>query len=155
LELESVKNNDLQYIYNKNLKNDFKVRCDNKQIVLPYFISFTPQSDEKSLEIEFYPLNEQKKSCSHLVINDSIHLYLRNLIYTLFSKIITIKDSSSTYYADKFDVTQLDKLSNPTKYTNSKFNNLFNIISATSFSKNLISFSIDLNSSKDAKIEFK
>lgn len=155
LGLKSVKINDSLYIYNKNLNNNFSVTCDNIQMIRADDIPFIFENSEKQLRIKFHPLNQQKESCSRLIINDSIHLYLRNIVYNLFTKIITIKDGTDTHTNEKyniFDINQLGKLPNPTKY---RWYNLFNILSATSFSKNFISFSIDLNSSKDAEIEFK
>ena len=157
LGLESIKQNNLQYILNKNLKNNYRcvyggkqiIRVDDTRIILS-------DSDDKS-EIEFHPLNKKESSSSHLLIDDSIHLYLRNLTFNIFKKVITTKDGTIvTSFVNKFDTPQLDNLLNPTKNTKYKFDNLFNIVTATSFSKNLISFEIDFtNSPKEAKVNFK
>lgn len=130
---------------------------DNKQMVRIDNIRYVPSNwDEKPI-IRFHPLNKLKESCSHLLIDDSIHLYLRNLTFNIFRKIFATKDGTIvTNVINKFDNTQLEDLLNPTKNTKYKIFNLFNIVSATSFSKNLISFEIDFtNSPKNAKINFK
>jgi hypothetical protein len=107
--------------------------------------------------IPFHPLTSLKESCSHLLIDDSVHLYLRNLTSNIFVKIITTKDRTiDPNIINMFDTNQLNNLLNPNKNTKYKFNNLFNIVSATSFSKNLISFEIDFtNSPQSAKVNFK
>ena len=57
---------------------------------------------------------------------------------------------------DKFDIKEVDNLSNTTKNTKFKLLNLFNIVSTASFSRNLIKFEIDFaNSPKTAKVNFK
>ncbi|MCX6076356.1 MAG: hypothetical protein NTW78_05635 [Campylobacterales bacterium] len=156
LGLESIKNNNSLYIYNKNLKNNYSATYDNKQMVLTDGLHSAAENYEHPTWIEFFPLNEKKKSCSYLLINDSIHLYLRNLAYSLFRKIITAKDGTIVYRESFLTTSEFYMLPNPTKNTIYKFNNLFNIISATSFSKNLISFSIDFtNSPENAKVDFK
>jgi len=148
--------NNLKYLYNKNLKNFSTVSCDGKQMILENDqLSFVSDQKKQSMVI-FRLLDEQEESCSRLIINDSIYFYLRNLVYNVFNRIITIKDNTYIFEERSFDTTQLDKLENPTKNTKYKFYNLCNIVTATSFSKNLISFSIDLtNSPKDAKVDFK
>ena len=149
LNLEYI-NSDGLLFYSQNSK---KITYDNKQIVFVYSFS---HPNNKQTQIEFHPLNEKEKSCSYLLMDDSIHLYLKNLTYNLFNKIFDKKDDTSTHPAHKFDMTQIDALPNPAKYTRHKFNNLFNIVSATSFSKNLITFSIDLNSTRNhIEIDFK
>lgn len=142
LDLKSLGANDSLYLHNKNLKNDNHITCDGKQIVLNTDIQFGSPNHEELVTITFNPLNEKYESCSRLVIEDSIHFYLRKLIHNLFSKVITIKDGTYLFEQHSFDKTLLDKLQNPTKYTKFKFYNLFNIVTATSFSKNLISFTI-------------
>ena len=154
LGLKSIKQNNLLHILNKNLKNDYMYTCDNKQMIR--IDDMHLYYNQKPI-IVFHPLTKLKESCSHLLIDDSIHLYLRNLTFNIFRKIITTKDGTIvTYITNAFDTPQLDNLSNPTKNTKFKFYNLFNILSATSFSKNLISFEIDFtNSPKSAKVNFK
>lgn len=156
LDLKSLGANDSLYLHNKNLKNDNHITCDGKQIVLNTDMQFGSPNHEELVTITFNPLNEKYESCSRLVIEDSIHFYLRKLIHNLFSKVITIKDGTYLFEQHSFDKTLLDKLQNPTKYTKFKFYNLFNIITATSFSKNLISFSINpTDSSNHFKVDFK
>ena len=155
----------LFYLLNDNLKNSFIVTCDNRQMILGND-QIPLSSDQKNQStVIFRPFEKQEESCTRLIINDSIHFYLRNTVYSLFNKIITIKDGTHPLKKYSFDKThlvklnefyQLEKLENPTKNTKYKFYNLFNIVTATSFSKNLISFSIDLtNSPKNAKVDFK
>jgi len=77
------------------------------------------------------------------------------LTYNIFDKVITTKDGTNTRDY-RLDTIQLKKLLNPTKTTKYKLFNLFNIVTATSFSKNLISFEIDFtNSPKNARVNFK
>lgn len=155
LDLKTLRSSDSLNFYNTNLKNDSRVTCDGKQIVLTSDIHES-ENHKKRLTIEFNPLNEQNESCSRLIIEDSIHFYLRNLIHNLFNKAITIKDGTYLFEQYFFDKTQLDKLENPTKNTKFKFYNLFNIVTATSFSKNLISFFINpTDSSNHIKVDFK
>ena len=133
LGLASINQNDLQYILNKNLKNNYFCIYAGKQIIRIDDMQNMPSDSDDKSKIKFHPLNKQESSSSHLLIDDSIHLYLRNLTYNIFNEVITTKES--------------------TKY---KLSNLFNIITATSFSKNLISFEIDFtNSPKSAKVNFK
>ena len=71
-------------------------------------------------------------------------------------KILRIKDGTAHNLAHKLDKTQIDSLPNPTSITRHKFNYLFDALSAIPFSKNIITFSIDFNStSNGAKIDFK
>ena len=129
---------------------------DNKQIVFIY--GFYHLRNKQTTFIEFQPLNEQKQSCSHLLIVDTIHLHLKNQIYTLFNRILRIKDGTHpnldlTY---KLDKTQIDLLPNPTSITRCKFNYLFNAINSIPYSRELITFSIDFNNTLNrAKIDFK
>ena len=149
LGLESTERCNLLYIFNRNLKNNSLYTCAHKQMIAINNIRYMPNNYNKEAIIPFHPLNQTEDSCSYLLIDDSIHLYLRNLTFGLFRKIIPNINN-------KFDTIQLDNLSNPTKYTIYKFYNLLNIVSATSFSKNLISFKIDFtNSPKEAKVNFK
>jgi len=143
LGLEIQKMNNLLYICNKNLKNNFNVTYDNKQMILLNDNYLLENSLECKSKIKFHPLNEKEESCSRLLINDSLHFYLKNLTYNLFKKIITTKDGTSNTKYCNLEPDKLVSLPSPTKNTMSKFNNLFNIVTATSFSKNLISFSID------------
>ena len=131
--------------------------CDNKQMIRMDDIRNMPSDYNNKPIIGFHPLTKLKESCSHLLIDDSVHLYLKNLTLNIFKKVITTKNGTIvTYITNAFDTPQLDNLSNPTKNTKYKFYNLFNIVSATSFSKNLISFEIDFtNSPKSAKVNFK
>jgi len=141
-----------------NFKNHYKYTCDNISLIRADKIKYiSDNNDNKKLTIPFHPLTNLKESCSHLLIDDSLHFYLKNLTLNIFKKVITTKDGTIvTYITNAFDTPQLDNLSNPTKNTKFKFYNLFNIVSATSFSKNLISFEIDFtNSPKNAKINFK
>lgn len=128
------------YLY---FNNNLNVTYDNKQMILPDD-RYLDNVIYENLIIKFHPFNEREESCSHLLINDSIHFYLKNLTYNLFNKIITTKDGTSNKKYPNLKFDKLASLPNPTKNTMSKFNNLFNIVTATSFSKNLISFSIDL-----------
>lgn len=156
LELRNVNQNNLLYLSSPYLKNSHWIKYDKKQMVLADSLYFIYNNYENPINIEFNPLNEQEESCSHLLINDSIHQYLKYLIYNLFNKLITIKNGTPNYDAYKFEKNQIDILQNPTKNTIYKFNNLFNIVSATSFSKNIINFSIDfISSSNSAKVHFK
>ena len=152
--LYSTKQNNLLYILHKNLNNNSFYTCDNKQIIRIDDISYMPSEYNKKPIIKFHPFNGLQESCSHLIIDDSIHLYLRNLTYDIFKKIITIKDGTSTNHT--LNSAQIATLETPTINTKYKLYNLFNILTSTSFSKNLISFEINFNSTlKDAKINFK
>jgi len=151
LELKYLKQDNLLYF-----QHGYKfVTYDNKPIVVADGF-YVPNL--KQVNIEFHPLNEQEKSCSHLLIDDSIHLQLKNSIYSLFVKIITTKDGTITTPLRKIvlDKIKPDTLLDPTKNTIYKFNNLFNIATATLFSRNIITFSIDFDSSlQRAKVNFK
>ena len=76
------RNSDGLLFYSQNNK---KITYDNKQIVFVYSFS---HPNNKQTQIEFHPLNEKEKSCSYLLMDDSIHLYLKNLTYNLFNKIL-------------------------------------------------------------------
>ena len=148
---------DFLYILNRKLKNNYMCTYDNKQMIrIDNINNIKNNCDEKPI-IRFHPLSKIEKSCSHLLIDDSIHLYLRNLIYNIFIQIITIKDGTHPYKVPFWlDNNQLDSLPSLTKNTRYKLLNLFNIVSATSFSKNLIRFEINFNNSpKEAKVNFK
>lgn len=144
LELLTPKPPAIQYIYNKHLNNHSNVTYDNKRMILGTDFEF---DNRDSKQILFLPFCEQEESCSHLLINDTIHLKLRYRIYILFNDIITTE-----YKCDKTVLTALPDVTNNTKY---RFNNLFNILTATSFSKNIIAFSIDFSTSpKSARVNF-
>ena len=150
LELEHINQNYLLLFRNGS---DY-LTYDNKQIV--FTNGFNYRGDKQTTKIEFHPLNEQEQSCSYLLINDLIHLHLKNHIYSLFNKILRIKDGTNAKLTHEFDKTQIDSLPNPTSITRHKFNYLFDALSAIPFSKNIITFSIDFNStSNGAKIDFK
>ena len=150
LELEHINQGDLLLFRNGS---DY-LTYDNKQIV--FIDGFNHLGDKQTTYIEFHPLNEQKQSCSHLLVDDSIHLYLKNKVYNLFNKILRIKDGTNAKLTHEFDKDQIDLLPNPTSITRHKFNYLFDALSAIPFSKNIITFSIDFNStSNGAKIDFK
>lgn len=150
LELEHINQNYLLLFRNGS---DY-LTYDNKQIV--FTNGFNYLGDKQTTYIEFHPLNEQKQSCSHLLVDDSIHLYLKNKVYNIFNKILRIKDGTNAKLTHEFDKTQIDSLPNPTSITRHKFNYLFDALSAIPFSKNIITFSIDFNStSNGAKIDFK
>ena len=100
--------------------------CDNKQMIRIDDILSMPDDYYKKPIIRFHPLDEIEESCSHLLIDDSVHFYLKNLTLNIFKKVITTKDGT---IVNKFDTPQLDNFSNPTKNTKYKFYNLFNIIS--------------------------
>lgn len=155
---EDRKRFDVLYLYNKNLKINYSILYNNKQMIFADGINYIHNEKENQLLIEFHPLNELKESCSRLLIHDSIILCFNNVIYNLFRKIITTKDASQVYKDLSFAKTNLKNLVNPTKNTMFKFNNLFNILTATSFSKNIIDFSIEIISdekiSKRAKVNF-
>jgi len=155
--LKSIMQNNLLYILNKNLKNDYLCTYDNKQMIRIDDRSKVPNEEDEGLMIPFHPLINIKESCSHLLIDDSVHLYLRNLTFHIFRKIITTQDGTITKSPyNMFDTDQLNDLLKPNKNTKYKFYNLFNIVSATSFSKNLISFEIDFtNSPQNVKVNFK
>jgi len=128
------------------------ITYDNKQMVFMDGLNY----NYRQIYIEFYPLNEQEKSCSHLLINDSIHLYLKNLIHILFNKILKIKDGTDINLDYKFDKTKIDSLPNATGITMHKLNYLFDAVNPTLFSRNIITFSIDFDSTSNrAKIDFK
>lgn len=78
LDLKSLRANDSLYLHNKNLKNDNHITCDGKQFVLTNDTQIESENHKKRLTIKFNPLNEQNESCSRLIIEDSIHFYLRN-----------------------------------------------------------------------------
>ena len=152
LGLKIMKELDILYVFNRTLShhNLFLLQgCKFLEADYKYCM--------QEPRIKFYPLCEQKESCSYLVINDSIHLYLKELFFKIFEDIITAKEgSNSGYRMSMLDNSTLERLVSPTKYTKYKFYNLFNIVSDTSFSKNLISFEIDFtNSPNSAKVNFK
>jgi len=155
--LESIIQNNLLYILNKNLKNGYQYTFDNKQMIRMDVSHYMPTGYDEEPVVLFNPLSNLEKSCSHLLIDDSIHLYLRNLTFNIFEKIITTQDGTiAKNLHNMFDTDQLNDLLKPNKNTKYKFYNLFNIVSATSFSKNLISFEIDFtNSPQNAKVNFK
>jgi len=145
LGLKSLPTDDLMYIINRNFKNIHMCTYDNKQLIRIDNEHYIPRIDNLKPIIIFHPLNELEESCSHLLIYDSIHLYLRNLTFSIFSQMMTTEDGTI--------VQGLFPASQKTKY---KFQNLFNIVTATSFSKNVIGFDIDfINSPKNAKVNFK
>jgi len=152
LGLRKMKESNLLAIFNRNPSNYHIFLSQGCQFLQPNF-TFNMQEPR----IKFYPFCEQKESCSYLVINDSMHLYLKELFFKIFEDIITAKEgTNSGYRMDILDNKKLERLLSPTKYTKYKFYNLFNIVSATSFSKNLISFEIDfINFPKSAKVNFK
>ena len=89
LELEHINQNYLLLFRNGS---DY-LTYDNKQIV--FIDGFNYLGDKQTTYIEFHPLNKQKQSCSHLLVDDSIHLYLKNKVYNLFNKILRIKDGTN------------------------------------------------------------
>ncbi|MGJ0317070.1 hypothetical protein NG754_11135, partial [Aliarcobacter cryaerophilus] len=146
LELKHNNQGDLLLFHNGS---DY-LTYDNKQIV--FIDGFNHLGDKQTTYIEFHPLNEQKQSCSHLLVDDSIHLYLKNKVYNLFNKILRIKDGTNAKLTHEFDKDQIDLLPNPTIITQHKFNYLFTI----PFAKNIITFSIDFNSTSNcAIVDFK
>ena len=150
LELEHINQNYLLLFRNGS---DY-LTYDNKQIV--FTNGFNYLGDKQTTYIGFHPLNEQEQSCSYLLINDLIHLHLKNHIYSLFNKILRIKDGTNAKLTHEFDKTQIDSLPNPTSITRHKFNYLFDALSAIPFSKNIITFSIDFNSTSNcAIVDFK
>ena len=68
LGLESIKQNNLLHILNKNLKNDYMYTCDNKQMIRIDDIVNMPNTYNKKPIIGFHPLTKLKESCSHLLI---------------------------------------------------------------------------------------
>lgn len=150
LELKHNNQGDLLLFHNGS---DY-LTYDNKQIVFIDSVNYLGYKE--TTYIEFHPLNEQKQSCSHLLVDDSIHLYLKNKVYNLFNKILRIKDGTDAKLTHEFDKDQIDLLPNPTSITQHKFNYLFDALSTIPFAKNIITFSIDFNStSNGAKIDFK
>ena len=80
-------------------------------------------------------------------MNDSIHSYLEKLCCNVFKEIIAAKEGDNDYRMSillNLDKENFENLIIPSPYTKHKFYNLFNIISSTPFSKNLISFNINL-----------
>ena len=127
---------------------------DNKQIV--FRDVFNHLRDKQTTYIEFHPLNEQKQSCSHLLVDDSIHRYLKTLIYTLFKRVIEIRNGKATNPSKNLQKTQIDTLPNPTQLTMHKLNYLFDVHSDISLVNNIITFSIDFNSTSNcAIVDFK
>lgn len=149
LELKYIQQNNLLLF--KHGHND--ITYDNKPIV---FIDGFYVPNPKQLNIEFHPLNEREQSCSQLLINDSIHRYLKNLLYALFKRIIAIRNGKIINPSKSLQKTQIDTLPNPTQLTMHKLNYLFDVHGDTSLSKNIITFSIDFNSiSNSAIVDFK
>jgi len=148
----------LQFAYTNQYRVFFAnqkkpITYNNKQMV---FANGPLSLNAKQNYIEFHPLNEQEKSCSRLLIVDTIHLFLKNQISILFNKILGIKDGTYPNLAHKLDKTQIDLLPNHTKITIHKFNYLIDAVSSTSYLRGLITFSINFgNTSNRAKIDFK
>lgn len=129
------------------------VTYDNKQIV---FIDGFYVPNPQQPNIEFHPLNEQEQSCSQLLINDSIHRYLKSLLYSLFKKIIAIRNGKLANPPKSLQKTKIDTLPNPTQLTIHKLDYLFDIHSDISLINNTITFSIDFNStSNHTTVDFK
>lgn len=95
------------------------------------------QEDINESIVIFNPLYEKVSLCSFLALEDRIHSKLSVCIYKKFEKAIK-KAASNTSLIDK--------------YTFFKWDNLYNIISSTSFSRNIISFILS-NDSKRGQVK--
>ncbi len=122
--------------------------CDGKQILSPYDI-WKQCTNNQAPAIKFNPLCKKEKSCSYLVMNDSVHMYCNKFVRYIFNNLNIENDKENTNVASE---TSKMKLKINTK---SKFLNLLDFANATLFSKNLISFEIDsANSQKNVKVTF-
>jgi len=88
LGLKTMKESDILYVFNRTLSNYNLFLSQGCKFLQPNFTFYMQEP-----EIKFYPLCEQKESYSYLVINDSIHLYLKELFFTMFEDIITAKEA--------------------------------------------------------------
>jgi len=123
LGIEKDGSKNLKYIQN-NIKNYQNLIYDSKKVILEDDQLFLCEGTENQTKVIFN-LFDKEASCSHLIINDCIYFYLRNLFYIIFNQIITIKDNIFTPEIHYFDMDQLDKLKNPTQNTIDKFYNLY------------------------------
>ncbi|MDF1875201.1 hypothetical protein JHD48_05610 [Sulfurimonas sp. SAG-AH-194-I05] len=138
LGLYATKQNELFYLH---YRKSPALTYANTNIIKAVSLNSTTDDNQAFKYISFFhPLIEEEESCSHLLMLDAIHNYLKHLTHKIFRKFIPPKDERKDY-------------SLSVKY---KFTNLLNITSATSYSKNLISFEIDFsNSPKNARVSFK
>ncbi len=157
LNIEFHKQSNLEYLYSKNFKNSYKVMFDNKQMILADGDwTYIPEKLIKS-KLIFNPTDECCSHCSNLTLTDAIHSKLSNYIYRIFKIIIekklNINIKENDYYS--FDRKDINVLPIIDIHTLHKWVNLYNIITATSFSRNLISFSFTYNSvTQSSKVEF-
>lgn len=158
LNIEVYKQNNLQYLFSKNLKNSYNLLFDNKQMVLSddnYL--FAPEKSIIKSKLIFNPIDEVGSRCSHLALEDAIHSRLSFFIYKIFKIVIEKKlnmdnERNDSYSFDTERISSLPLIDINTLY---KWENLFNIINSTSFCKNIISFSFEYNEySQSSHIKF-
>jgi hypothetical protein len=156
LNIEFHKENKLESLCSKNLKNSYRLMFDNKQMILADddWTCITEKIIKSKLI--FNPLDEFCSCCSNLALTDAIHSTLTNYIYKIFNIVIEkklkINIVENDYYT--FDTKDINGLPRIDIHTLHKWKNIYNIITATSFSRNLISFSFTYNSGTQSfKIE--
>lgn len=129
---------------------------DNKQMILITEYSLSPGKKEQSTKFVFHPLIENESLCSLLVLEDSIYRRLSLLIKDTFEIVLAKKSNLNmeNYKQNNLNNDDIKQLSICEKYTIPKWNNLYRIITSTAFTRDLISFSLDLSEDLITKITF-
>ncbi len=144
------------YLSSNNPKISY-LKFGSKQMILSNgdWASITEEIIKSKLF--FTPIDEHGSLCSFLALEDAIHSKLSNNIYEIFKIVIekklNINIKENDYYSfDRKNISALPKIA---IYTFYKWVNLYNIITATFFSRNLISFTFSYNrDTQSSKIKF-
>lgn len=133
------------------------ITFDNKQMIPIYLYPLKKVEEEPLSNIIFHPLIKNENLCSFLVLEDFIHKRLSSLINNIFNIVLSKKNNTNCkdYKQNNFNNKSIERLTNCEDYTNLKWNNLYRILTSTTFARNLISFCLELsNDFKSTKVTF-
>lgn len=133
------------FLYILNSKEYITV---NNKKVAKYTPHFVFKVKKNLSDIIFNPLNENIKSYSMLLLKDQVHTLASEWI-NLFIKDFLEKKLDSTNQSEN-----IKELPECNELTIRKWNNIYKIVTETSFSKNLIDFSFSLNENNSVQIKF-
>jgi hypothetical protein len=147
--------------YSIATNNKGSLMFDNKQMFLS---NYHYHSENREItEIIFSPFGENESICSFLALNDSINSKLSKFVHRIFKIVIEKKlninikrdNTDNTDDIDIFDDKIISELPSINKYTPYKWKNIYNIINAIPFSKDIISFSFEYSdNSQSAQVKF-
>lgn len=133
-------------------KDSYFAKFDNKQMVMADF-NLTKNS---SSYIIFNPIDDENYLCSNLFLEDELQDYLSWLVSKIFEITITkkLKFKYDTAYSFQIDDDIIKKLPPIDKYIYYKWKNIYNIFTATSSCKNIISVNFDYSDNSSVNIKF-